>query len=94
MKGAEEAGDGRAEGSSATGGGRQAVITLTPDVDGTGSSPCLDSVLGQKRSSYVCIVAIFIFFLIIDDIVTLDCILNGSCHLFVLFYIRVPCLKN
>ena len=28
-------GDGRAEGSSATGDGRQAVISLMPDIDGT-----------------------------------------------------------
>ena len=30
-------GDGRAEGSSAIGDARQAAISLTPDVDGTGS---------------------------------------------------------
>ena len=30
-----EVGDGRAEGSSAIGDGRQAAISLTPDVDGT-----------------------------------------------------------
>ena len=37
--------DGRVEGSSAIGDGGQATISLTPDVDGTGSSPCLESVL-------------------------------------------------
>ena len=30
----EEVGDGRAEGSSAIGDGRQAAISLTPDIDG------------------------------------------------------------
>ena len=38
-------GDGRAEGSSATGDGRQAAILFTPDVDGTGSASLLDSIL-------------------------------------------------
>ena len=37
-------GDGRAEGSSAKRGG-QAVISLMPDVDGTGSGSLLDSTL-------------------------------------------------
>ena len=35
-------GDGRAEGWSAIGGGGQAAISLTPDVDGTGSGSLLD----------------------------------------------------
>ena len=34
MEEREEVGDGRAEGSSATGDGGQAAISLTPDVDG------------------------------------------------------------
>ena len=38
-------GDGRAEGSSAIGDGGQAVISLMPDVDGTGSGSLLDSIL-------------------------------------------------
>ena len=38
-------GDGRAEGSSAIGDGGQAAISLMPDVDGTGSSSLLDSIL-------------------------------------------------
>ena len=38
-------GEGRAEGSSATGDGGQAAISLMPDVDGTGSGSLLDSVL-------------------------------------------------
>ena len=40
-------GDGRAEGSSAMGDGGQAAISLTPDVDGTGSGSLLDSVLSS-----------------------------------------------
>ena len=38
-------GDDRAEGSSAIGDGGQAAISLTPDVDGTGSGSLLDSIL-------------------------------------------------
>ena len=38
-------GDGRAEGSSIIGDGGQAAISLTPDVDGTGSPSLLDSIL-------------------------------------------------
>ena len=38
-------GDGRAEGWSAVEDGGQAAISLTPDVDGTGSGSLLDSVL-------------------------------------------------
>lgn len=37
--------DGRAEGPSAIGRRRQAAVSLTPDVDGTGSRSLLDSVL-------------------------------------------------
>ena len=36
--------DGRAEGSSAIGDGRQAAISLTPDSDGTDSGCLLDSI--------------------------------------------------
>ena len=35
-------GDGRAEGSSTTGDGGRAAISLTPDADGTGSGSLLD----------------------------------------------------
>ena len=35
-------GDGRAEGSSAVGDGGQAAISLTPDMDGTGSGSLLE----------------------------------------------------
>ena len=35
-------GDGRAEGSSAIGGGGQAAISLTPDAGGTGSGSLLE----------------------------------------------------
>ena len=38
-------GDGRAEGLSAIGDRGQAAISLTPDVDGTGSGCLLDSIL-------------------------------------------------
>ena len=38
-------GDGRAEGSSAIRDGGKVVMSLTPDVDGTGSGPLLDSIL-------------------------------------------------
>ena len=51
-------GDGRAEGSSATGDGGQAGVSLMPDNDGTGSGSLLDSVqstLLTKRSSDVCV---------------------------------------
>ena len=43
----EETGDGRAERSSPTGDGRQAVIPLTADADGTGSGSLLDSILSS-----------------------------------------------
>ena len=55
-------GDGRAEGSSAIGDGGQAAVSLTHDVDGTGSGSLLDSILStflKKRSSDVWIVVIF-----------------------------------
>ena len=32
--------------------------------------------------------------LITDDIVSLDCILNGCCNLHVLFYVQALCLKK
>ena len=51
-------GDGRAEGSSATGDGGQAAVSLMPDIDGTGSGSLLNSVLSTlltKRSSDVCV---------------------------------------
>ena len=55
-------GDGRPEGSSAIGDGGQAAISLTPEVDGTGSGPVLDSILStllKKRSSDVWVVVLF-----------------------------------
>ena len=55
-------GDGRAEGSSATGAGEQAAVSLTPDVDGTGVSSLLDSILStrlKRPSSDVWVVALF-----------------------------------
>ena len=47
---------------SATGDGGQAAISLTPDVDGTGSGSLLNSILStllKKRSSDVWVVALF-----------------------------------
>ena len=41
-------GDGRAEGSSAIGDGEKAEISLTCDVDGTGSGSLLDSILSTS----------------------------------------------
>ena len=55
-------GDGRAEGWSAIGDGRQTAISLTPDVDGTGSGSLLDSILStllKKQSNDVWVVALF-----------------------------------
>ena len=55
-------GDGRAEGSSATGDGGQAAISVTPDVDGTGSGSLLDSILStplKKWSINVWVIALF-----------------------------------
>ena len=88
-------GDGRAEGSSAIGDGGQAAVSLTPDVDGTGSGFLLDSILSTllKKSDPV-IPGSSSFFLIIGDTVALACILNGCCHLCVPFYVQVLCLKN
>ena len=45
MEEGEGVGNGRAEGSSATGDGGEAAILLTPDVDGTGSCFLLVSLL-------------------------------------------------
>ena len=38
-------GDGRAEGSPAVGDGGQALVSFTPNVDGTGSGSLLGSIL-------------------------------------------------
>lgn len=43
MEEGKEVGDGRVEGLSAVGDGRQAAISLTPHVDGTGSGSLLES---------------------------------------------------
>ena len=45
-------GNGGAEGSSATGDGGQAALSLTPDVDGTASGSLLDSFLSIKIMYY------------------------------------------
>ena len=47
-------GDGRAEGSSATGDGGQAAVSLTPDVDGTHVHIFERSQLGDYRGLTVC----------------------------------------
>ena len=55
-------GDGRAEGSSAIGDRGRAALSVTPDVDGTGSGSLLDSILStllKKRTSDIWIVALF-----------------------------------
>ena len=55
-------GDGRDEGSSAIGDRGQAAISLTSDVDGTGSGSLLDSILStllKKWSSDIWVVALF-----------------------------------
>ena len=55
-------GDGRAEGLSAIGDRGQAAISLTPDVDGTGSDSLLGSILStplKKRYSDVWVIALF-----------------------------------
>ena len=55
-------GDGRAERSSAIGDKGKAAISLTPDVDGTGSGSLLDSILStllKKQYSYVWVIALF-----------------------------------
>ena len=49
-------GDGRAEGSSATGDGGQEGVSLMPDIDGTGSALLPNSILStflKKQSSDV-----------------------------------------
>ena len=56
-------GDGRAEGSSAIGDRGQAAMSLTPEVDGTGSGSLLDLILStllNKQSSDVWVEALFL----------------------------------
>ena len=84
-------GDGRAEGSSAIGDGGQAAISLTPDVDGTGSGSLLDSILStllKKKKTIQRCLGSSSFFLVIDDTVALYCLLNGCCNLRVPFYVQ------
>ena len=57
----KEVGDGRVERLSAVGDGRQAAVSLTPHVDGTGSGSLLDSVLSsslEKWFSDVCLCSV------------------------------------
>ena len=48
MEEGKKVGDGRVEGLSAIGDGRQAAVSVTPHVDGTGSGSLLDSVLSSS----------------------------------------------
>ena len=55
-------GDETAEGSLTIRDREQAAVSLTPDVDGTGSGSSLDSILSillKKQSSAFCVVALF-----------------------------------
>ena len=70
-----------------------------PDVDGTGSGSLLDSFLStllekkkKEQSSDVWVVDFF--FLVIDDMVALDCTLNGCYNFHVLFCVPVLWPKN
>ena len=86
--------DGRAEGSSAIGDGGQTAISLMPDIDDTGSSSLLDSILStlfKKWSSDVWVLALFSHH---DDTVALDRILNSCYKLHVPFHVRVLCLRH
>ena len=92
----EGVGDGRAEVSPTVGGdGGQAAVSFTPDTDGTGSSFLLDSFLSAllKKMIQWCVGSSSLF-LIRDDMIALDCIVNGRCNLPVPFYIHVLCLKT
>ena len=82
-------GDKGAEGSSATGDGGQAAISLTPDVVGTGFGSLLNSIrstLLKKKTIQRC-PGSSSFFLIINNTGALYCILNGCCNLCVLLYV-------
>ena len=91
----EEVGDGRAEESLATGDRGQAAISLTPAADGTGSGSWLNSVLSIlfKKTSQRCLDS-GSFFLIIDDTISLICILNDCCNLCAQLSVWVLHLKN
>ena len=84
-------GDSRAEGSSATGDGEQAAISLMPDVEAQVLVPCW---IKFCLKNHLVLTVISSLFLIIGDTVALDCILNGCCKLHALFYVRILCLKN
>ena len=88
-------GDDRANRPSAIGGRGRAALSLMPDIDGIDSGSLLGSILStllKKCPSDVWIVALF--FLIIDDMVPLDCTLNNCCKLHVPFYVWLLSLKN
>ena len=62
-----EVGVGRAAGSSAVGDRGQAAVSLTHDVDGTGSGPLLDSVLSTLLKRIQWCLGRSSFYLMIDD---------------------------
>ena len=74
---------------SAIRGGRQAPISLMLDFDAAGCSFLLVSILSTtlKKAVLWCLDSSS-FFLIIDDMVALECILNGCCKFHVPFCIR------
>ena len=92
----EAVGDGRTEGSAATGDRGQAAISFTPDVASPGSYSLLVSILsailesdpGMSASSAVS------FPLITDGMVALNYTLNSFCSLHVPFSIQVLCLNK
>ena len=90
----EEVGDGKAEGSPAIGDEGQAAVSLTPDVDGAGSGPLLDSILLPLLKNWSSDIWIVAFSLAIDDMVALNYTLNSCCKLHGPFYIQVLFLKN
>ena len=87
--------DGRNEGSSAIEDRGQAAISLTPAIDDTDSGSLLDSFLSTllKKMNQWCLSSVS-FFLVVDNMAALDCILNSYCNLRVPFYVSVLCLKN
>ena len=90
-------GDGRAKGSSVIGYGGQAAISRTPDINATGSGSLLVSILStllKKKNDPVMSGSSSSCFLVIDDTVAPDCILNSCYNLCVPFYVQVLCLKN
>ena len=78
-------GDGSAEGSSAIEDRGQAAISFMPDIDGRGSGSLLDSILSTLLKITQWCLGGSSFFPITDDIVALDCILNGYRNFYIPF---------